>query len=148
MYEKEYKHRQCLITNVPAFAQLSRDCDKSHVHTPITPQQGTGLRTKDVQPFSEAFCEEYARLLHLVLTSPDADRCVHCIRDREIQAENAINDRDQVGRLAETHLASLLPAMSANSVTLKLHDWEEGRGVPSQNEFVCYWTPQNLVAIG
>ena len=75
-------------------------------------------------------------MLHLVLTSPDADRCVHCVRDREIEAENAIHDRDQVGRLAETHLASLLPAMSANSVTLKLHDWEEGRGVPSQNEFV------------
>ena len=87
MYEEEYKHRQCLITNVPAFVQLSRDCDKSHVHTPITPQQGPGLRTKDAQPFSEAFCEEYARLLHLVLTSPDADRCVHCVRDREINGE-------------------------------------------------------------
>ena len=134
MFEKEYKHRQCLITNVPAFAQLSRDCDRTHVHAPIAAQRGPSMRTDEVSPFAEAFCEEYARLLHMVLTSPDADRSVHCVCDREQENNEQTMLFDQVGRLAEIHLASMLPAMSGQVPVIRLHGWEEGRYVVSHNE--------------
>ena len=94
------------------------------------------MRTDEVSPFAEAFCEEYARLLHMVLTSPNADRCVHCVCDREQEDDERIMLFDQVGRLAEIHLASMLPAMSGQSPVVKLHGWEEGRYVVSQKEIV------------
>ena len=39
-YDEVYRHRQVLITNHPAFANLSRDCDKMHTHVPITGKDG------------------------------------------------------------------------------------------------------------
>ena len=87
MYGEQYVHRQCYITNMWFLAGLSRDCDNRvtiarggtpHVHLPIAPQSGPGLKSGDVAAFAHKWCTTYARKIHDWVRAPTAERCVVC----------------------------------------------------------------------
>ena len=67
-YGELYRHRQVLITNLPILAQLSRNCGDlpPHRHAVV----GVDVPTGAVSPFSQAFCDEYAKLLKRTVHAP------------------------------------------------------------------------------
>ena len=49
-YGETCRHRQCLITNQPWLAWLSRDCSGTHVHEQLS---GAGRPTATVSPYAK-----------------------------------------------------------------------------------------------
>ena len=83
-YGEEYRHRQCLITNQPWLAELSRDCQRDHAHKLVT-QHAKGQKAgvdyvpaHAVSPFSERLCTKWAELYQRGIEGPSAQCCPFC----------------------------------------------------------------------
>ena len=86
-YGEPYVHRQCYITNMWFLVKLNRDCSNKitiaqggtpHIHLPIAPQSGPGLKSGDVAAFAAGWCKSYADLTHDWVRAPSRERCVIC----------------------------------------------------------------------
>ena len=62
-YGEQYRHRQCIITNAPWLAWLSRDCPGRvpgvHEHAVLS---GDGMNTQLVSPFAQELVKRWAQL--------------------------------------------------------------------------------------
>jgi hypothetical protein len=74
-YGETYRHRQCLITNQPWLAWLSRDCSGTHVHEQLS---GAGRPTATVSPYAKGLVKHWVHLFNVFLKAPMKSRCVFC----------------------------------------------------------------------
>ena len=75
-FGERYRHRQVLVTNLPCFARLSRDCDGRHEH--LTLGFHKDLKTSAVTAFAWGLVREWARLFGEFVAAPRRDYCIHC----------------------------------------------------------------------
>ena len=71
----DYRHRQCLITNLICLSWLSRDCPGTHNHQILS---GTGRPTSTVSPFAQQLVSHWAGLCKAYVDAPMSLRCPHC----------------------------------------------------------------------
>ena len=123
MYGKNYVHRQCYITNMWWLAGLSRDCDKSHEHVLIAPQQGSGIAAKTVAPFAEKWCARYAELTHQFVHAAKANSCLVCasIGGEKKKKERVAVSNDRLNARVQTVLPDRITPFVGSA------DWQEGR---------------------
>ena len=78
-YKEDYRHRQCLITNAPWLAWISRDCGGVivgvHEHIMLS---GEGLKTSLVSPFSLELVKHWAKLFGTFVKAPSEMKCPFC----------------------------------------------------------------------
>ena len=78
-YKEDYRHRQCLITNAPWLAWISRDCGGQilgvHEHAVLS---GDGMKTSLVSPFSRELVKHWARLFAAFCKAPNELKCPFC----------------------------------------------------------------------
>jgi hypothetical protein len=77
-YGEHYRHRQCLITNQPWLAWLSRDCpgaSATHMHHKIS---DGGIPTPLVSPHASKLVEHWAKLFKDSVQAPLVELCPFC----------------------------------------------------------------------